>query len=106
MAPHEFSSRPPLALWLVASLAALSGVVLSPSTLIALGPLSKSLTSDNPLTRQTAEMTVSVARLSCLLTAAGLFWMTARWKGVTQSRPMQIVAARQVPAIEVDHSEK
>lgn len=106
MAPVEFRSRAPLVLWLAAALAALAGVALSPSTLIALGPLSKSLTSDNPLTRQTAELTVLTARVLCLIAAAGLFWMAARWRRVTGSRPMQLVARHEVPSIEVDHSER
>lgn len=106
MVRARFGSRARVVLCLVASCSALAGMVLSPAALIALGPLSESLTSDNSLTRKTAEVTVLVARVLCLVLALGLFWIAASWKRVVESRAMRTVATHEVPSLEVDHSQR
>src|SRR5688572_5099471 len=70
--------RPPLALWVLALLFRILPVAMPPAVLVTLGPVRRSLTSENELTRKTAESTVVLARVACAVIAgifllAGLF---------------------------------
>ena len=79
----DLPERAPRMLWWLPAILLGVGLGLTPEVLIALGPLRKSLTSQNAMTRETAQATVLAARiagasLGVLLAASILAWQ--RWR--------------------------
>lgn len=78
------------------------GVLMSPAAFIALGPLRGSLTSDNDLTRHTAELTTVGFRVVSIAASLLLSLILLRWQRFTGSRAVQALASHQVPQAEED----
>ena len=84
--PGALPPKRPLSLIvLVVALAALA-ILLTPSLLIALGPMRGSLTHQNPLVRRTTLLEVNVVRALCFAAAAVLLAVWVRWDAFRRSR--------------------
>ena len=83
------------------------GVLLTPSVLIALGPMRGSLTHSNELVRRTTLLEVNVIRAACFAGGAVLALVALRWRAFRESRfvtgvlehPVDDAAARPGPLL-------
>lgn len=96
-------TRPPKVLIGLALLLGLIALVVSPSLLIALGPLRASLVSENELTKHTAELTILGFRALCLFMALILAIVLARWQSFIATPGMKTLAAHPVPRSEREY---
>ena len=101
--PSLLPERPPMELWAVLAVCVIAAVAMTPSVLIALGPLRESLTSDVDSIRATAELTVLIARSVCVIAAVCLAGLLVFWKTVSTSqilRPLSLFREQAVdPAL-------
>jgi len=79
-------SRAPISLWAIAAALAAMGIFLDAETMVALGPMRRSLTADNAMTRETAEKTLMMARVASLILAAATLTLIKCWRPWTGSR--------------------
>ena len=98
--PVAVPSRRPLSLVVVAVALVALGVLLTPSLLIALGPMRGSLTHENPLVRRTTLLEVNVLRGLCFAAGAVLLAVWARWDAFRNSR--LVTGALEQPLDEAD----
>ncbi len=94
------TNRAPRVLWIMAAGLVLVAILVSSNLLIQLGPLRTSLTSDNPSTRATAEMTVLAARFFSGLLGLGLVGICLAWSRVAESSLFIRVMEHRVPEAE------
>jgi hypothetical protein len=78
--------RRPLSLIVIAVALLGLGVLLTPSVLIALGPMRGSLQHENPLVRRTTLLEVNVIRAMCFAGAVVLGLVALRWRAFRDSR--------------------
>jgi hypothetical protein len=84
-------------LWIIASILAVGAVLVTPESLILLGPMRRSLTADSELTRETALATVRLGRIALAVGAVGVVALIVRWRAFVQSRLFTLVC-REVPS--------
>jgi len=94
----ELPDRAPVALWIFAVALGVLAIVISPATLIALGPMRESLTADNELTRQTALTTVRLGRALVSLGAVGIVALILSWGRFAKSRWVAEICRQAPPA--------
>ena len=80
------SQKRPVSLLLLAVVLFTLGILLTPSLLVALGPMRGSLTHPNPMVRRTTNLEVNVLRAVCLAGAVVLFLVALRWRAFRESR--------------------
>ncbi|MFT4511853.1 MAG: hypothetical protein ACI91B_000536 [Planctomycetota bacterium] len=95
------SQRRPLLLIVLAVALFGAAFFLNPDALISLGPFRKSLTSDNELTRNTAELTLTGLRVLCGIAGILLGAALTFWPRFVASAPMQALASHAVPEREI-----
>lgn len=86
-------ARRPLSLIVLAVLLLGAGIVLTPSVLIALGPMHGSLTHSNDLVRRTTLLEVNVVRAMCFAWSTVMFVVVLRWESFRNSRFVSGVVA-------------
>ena len=79
-------ARRPWSLLLITAALVGLGILLTPSVLIALGPMRGSLQHENPLVRRTTLLEVNVIRALCFASAAVLAVVAFRWQAFRDSR--------------------
>ncbi|QBQ54441.1 hypothetical protein [Nitrosococcus wardiae] len=87
----------PKTLWFIAAILFALAIGLTPDMLIDLGPMRRSLTSSNPMTRNTAETTILITRLLCALGGGVLIGVIARWRRIRENRLFQAIRHHELP---------
>ena len=95
--PPSAPARAPASMWLLAILLGAASALLDSEAMIALGPMAKSLTSDNDLTRQTAETTLGIFRIGLLAGAALVLAWIVSWRRWAGSRLVAFVYRQPLP---------
>ena len=95
--PPSAPARAPASMWLLAILLGAASALLDSEAMIALGPMAESLTSDNDLTRQTAETTLGLFRIGLLAGAALVLAWIVSWRRWTGSRLVAFVYRQPLP---------
>jgi hypothetical protein len=86
LSPNGIPQKRPLSLIVLAVLLVGLGVLLTPSVLIALGPMRSSLSHSNELVRRTTLLEVHVLRAACWAAGAVLLLVAWRWEAFRNSR--------------------
>ncbi|MDH3201287.1 MAG: hypothetical protein OEM15_10390 [Myxococcales bacterium] len=82
---YQPPGRAPVGVWIVAILLGVLAIGFNPETLVALGPMRRSLTANDELTRQTALATVRLGRVLLALGAVGTLLLIAMWRPIAGS---------------------
>lgn len=94
---YRLPDRAPIGLWIVAIVLGVLAIVLNPETLVALGPMRKSLTANDELTRETALATVRLGRALLALGSVGVLAIIAMWRPIARSRWVATVCLHAPP---------
>ena len=86
VASASLPAKRPISLMFIAAALLGLGVLLTPSVLIALGPMRGSLQHENPLVRRTTLLEVNVIRALCFAAAVVLGLVALRWQAFRDSR--------------------
>jgi len=92
---YVLPERPPVIVWVLAATLLAVGLILSPSLLVALGPMRASLTSENEITKSTAEATVLAARVLSVVAALVCLATAILWRRLTRKKLMLDIASHQ-----------
>lgn len=94
---YQLPDRAPIGLWIVPVVLGVLAIVLSPETLVSLGPMRESLTANDELTRQTALATVRLSRALLALGSVGALAIIAMWRPIARSHWVATACRRAPP---------